>query len=124
MTPTAVRTSKAVVSQRGTSRWRGGSGRVVRNRSACCANAPLLAYGVGVLPDLTAHVLTYGIGMVPDLTAHVFMPCVELLRQALRQGLMFGVQIPPRGLLGPEGEDAQERGGQRGLLVCRKPRLA
>jgi len=76
-----------------------------------------------VLPDLTAHVFAYGVGMVPDLTAHVFMPCVELLRQALRQGLMLGVQIPPGGLLGPEGEDAQERRGQRGSLALRKPSL-
>src|SRR5919201_4912824 len=78
--------------------------RLLRERAA-----QLLAQRVGVLPNLTAHVFTYGIGMVPDLTAHVSMPCVKLLRQRL----MLGVQIPPRGLLGPEGEHAQERGGQR-----------
>jgi hypothetical protein len=92
--------------------------RLLRERAA-----QILAQRVGVLPDLTAYVLAYGVGMVPDLTAYVFMPCVELLRQALRQGLMLGVQISPGGLLGPEGEDAQECRGQRRLLVLRKPRL-
>jgi hypothetical protein len=70
-----------------------------------------------------AQLLAYGVGVVSDLTAHVFMPRVELLRQALRQGLMLGVQIPPGGLLRPEGQDAQERCGQGGLLALRKPRL-
>jgi len=36
---------------------------------------------------------------------------------------MLGVQIPPGGLLGPEGQDAQERRGQGSLLALRKPRL-
>ena len=62
--------------------------------------------------------------MVPDIPARVLTQRVELLRQALRQGLMLRVQIPPGGLLGPESEDAQERRGQRSLLVFRKPRLA
>ena len=58
--------------------------------------------------------------MVPDIPARVLTQRVELLRQ----GLMLLVQIPPGGLLSPEGEDAQERRGQRSLLVFRKPRLA
>src|SRR5215470_3674634 len=90
--------------------------RLLRERAA-----QLLPQGVGVLPDLPAHVLAYGIGMVPDLPAYVFMPRVELLRQALRQRLMLGVQIAPCGLLGPEGEHVQERAGQGPLLVRRKP---
>jgi hypothetical protein len=61
--------------------------------------------------------------MLPDLTAHVFRPGVELLREALRQGLMLGVYIPPSGRLGPESEDAQQRHGQRSLLALREPRL-
>jgi hypothetical protein len=78
---------------------------------------------VGLLRKRAAQLLAYGVGMVAHLTAHVVMPGVELLRQALRQSLMLGVQIPPGGLLRPEGQDAQERGGQGGLLALRKPRL-
>jgi hypothetical protein len=77
----------------------------------------LLAEGVSVLDDLSAQVLPEGVGVVPDVPAQVCMPGVELLRQ----GLLLGVDIVPRRLLGPEGQDAQQRGRQGGLLVVGKP---
>jgi hypothetical protein len=46
---------------------------------------------VRLLRKRAAQLLAYNVGVVSDLTAHIFMPCVELLRQALRQGLMLGV---------------------------------
>jgi len=64
--------------------WGLGARRVEQVRLLRERAAQLLAQRIGVLPDLTAHVLAYGVGMVPDLTAHVCMPCIELLRQALR----------------------------------------
>jgi hypothetical protein len=81
------------------------------------------AQQVRLLRKRATQLLAYGVGVVSDLTTHVCMPGVELLCQALRQGLMLGVQIPPGGLLRPECQDTQERRGQGGLLALRKPRL-
>jgi hypothetical protein len=64
---------------------------------------------VHVLGDLAAYLLTQG---------------VELLRQTLFPSMQRRLHIAPRGLLGPEGENAQERGAQDGLLVLRKPGIA
>jgi hypothetical protein len=77
----------------------------------------------GLPGELTADLFTQGIGVLGDLAAYLLAPGVELLRQTLLPGMQSRLHIPPCRLLGPEGEDAQERRGQRGLLALRKPRL-
>jgi len=59
-----------------------------------------------------------------DLAAYLLTPGVELLPQTLFPSVQRRLQITPRGLLGPEGENAQERAGQDGLLILRKPGIA
>ena len=73
---------------------------------------------------LALEFLPQRVGVLDDLTAYLFAQGVELLRQTLFPGVQLRLEIPPRGLLGPEGEDAQQRRGQRGLLVRRKPGIA
>jgi hypothetical protein len=71
--------------------------------------------------ELAPEFLPQRIGVLGDLTAYLLAHGVELLRQTLFPSVQSRLQIAPRCLLGPEGEDAQQRSGQGGLLVFRKP---
>ncbi len=79
---------------------------------------------VGMAGELALEFLPQGVGVLRDLAAYLLAQGVELLPQTLFPGVQLRLQIPPRCLLGPEGEDAQERGSEGSLLVRRKPGIA
>jgi len=61
---------------------------------------------VGMAGELALEFLTQGVGMLGDLAAYLRAQGVELLRQTLLAGVQLRLQITPRCLLGPKGEDA------------------
>ncbi len=65
--------------------------------------------------------LPQGVRLLGNLAAYLLAQGVELLRQTLFPGVQLCLQIAPCGMLGPEGEDAEQRRGQGDLLVFRKP---
>jgi len=79
---------------------------------------------VGRAGERALEFLPQGVGVLSDLSAYLFAQGVELLRQTLFPSVQLRLQIAPRGLLGPEGKDAQECGGEGSLLVRRKPGIA
>jgi hypothetical protein len=76
---------------------------------------------VGLLRHHTSQFLVDGVHMLGDLTTEFCLQSIEVLRQPLFSSVQSRLHIVPRGLLGPEGKDAQERGRQGCLLVVRKP---
>jgi hypothetical protein len=61
---------------------------------------------VGMAGEFALEFLTQGVGVLGDLAAYLCAQGVELLRQTLLPGVQLRLQITPRCLLGPEGEDA------------------
>jgi predicted ATPase len=59
--------------------------------------------------------------VLSERVAHLLAQRAKLLRQMLFARVRRGLEIIPRRLLGPEGEDAQQCSGQGSLLVRRKP---
>jgi hypothetical protein len=59
--------------------------------------------------------------VLDECAAHLLAQRVKLPRQMLFACVQRGLEIVPRRLLGPEGEDAQQCCGQGSLLVLRKP---
>ena len=72
--------------------------------------------------ELALELLTQRLGVLRYLAPYLLPEGVELLHQPLFPGVQLCLQITPRSLLGPESEDAQQRRGQDGLLILRKPR--
>jgi len=77
---------------------------------------------VGMSGELALKLLTQRLGVLRHLAPYLLSQGVELLHQPLFPSVQLCLQIAPRGLLGPESEDAQQRRGQGGLLILRKPR--
>jgi hypothetical protein len=71
--------------------------------------------------ELTPDLLPQRVSVLGERVAHLLAQSVKLLRQMLFAGVERGLEIVPRRLLGPEGEDAQQCSGQGSLLVRRKP---
>ena len=63
-------------------------------------------------------------GVLGNLVTELFAQGVEVLCQPPFPGVQLRLEIAPRCLLRPESEDTQECGGERGLLVFRKPSFA
>src|SRR5262249_52177970 len=79
---------------------------------------------VGLASERASHVLTQRVGVLGNVTTEILAQRVELLRKTLFHGVQRGLQVAPRRLLRPEGEDTQERGGQDGLVLLREPGVA
>jgi hypothetical protein len=76
---------------------------------------------VSLSSELALELLTQRLGVLRHLALYLLSQGVELLRQPLFPSVQLCLQIAPRGLLGPESEDAQQRRGQGSLLILRKP---
>jgi hypothetical protein len=76
---------------------------------------------VGMSVELALELLTQRLGVLRYLAPYLLSQGIELLRQPLFPSVQLCLEIAPRSLLGPESEDAQQRRGQGGLLLLRKP---
>jgi len=70
--------------------------------------------------ELAVYLLPQCVGVPGDLAPYLLVQGVKLLCQTLFPCLQLVLQITPCCLLGPQGQDPQQRSSQCSLLVRRK----